>query len=259
MTPEDEAVTQALETFRHQANECIMCLYAYVTIHMVAGKSKTIRDNINENAIFWGTTLNALKASLIVALGRVFENNTDHNPRRLMQVIHDNRAAFTRSALRRRKAATFGHNIAQLDSYVREAKIPHPSDFDRIRQFVKEHRKTYEKKYRDLRHKIFAHTLVVNQKEVDTLYQKTNVRELQQMTTFLGRLHGCILHTYQNGGRFSTRPRRYSVARMLKKPKGEALIKAIQEDTVTHTKRALQPWTAKKYPRVRLQRRPKDL
>jgi hypothetical protein len=243
MTPEERAITAALETFRHQANECIMCLYAYVTIHTVAAKSKAIRDHINHDAIFWGTTLNALKASLIIALGRVFENNSEHNLRTFMQVIHDNRVAFRRAALRGRKAATFGDDVVALNSYVRAAQIPHPSDFARLRKFVTKHRRTYEQKYRDLRHKIFAHTLVVNQNEVAALYQQTNVRELERMTTFLGRLHECILYTYQDGGRFSTRPRRYSVKRMLKKPKGRTLSRPIQEDTVTHTRRALQPWT----------------
>jgi HEPN superfamily AbiU2-like protein len=243
LTPEEVAVVEALKIFKSQADECIACLYTYLTIHVVAGKDKHIGAHVQRNALFWGTTLRALQTSLILALGRVFETDTPHNLGTFMRVVKQNRAAFSRHALRNRKAGFFSNNQTALDSYVKEAKIPSRSDFRRVANFVKAHRRSYLLKYRDLRDKVFAHTLVVSSNEITKLFSKTNIRELQRMTTYLGRLHDGVLSAFQDGGRITVGPRRYSVAKMLKHPKGRAAVKAIQEDVVSHTRQAMQPWT----------------
>lgn len=62
MTLAETAVFQAMQTFKRQADDCVTSLYAYLTLHAVIGKSKPIRDRINENALFWGTTLYARTA-----------------------------------------------------------------------------------------------------------------------------------------------------------------------------------------------------
>ncbi len=244
MTPEETAVTEAMNTFKRQADECVTCLYAYLTIHAVAAKSRTIRDQINRNGYFWMTTLHALQTSLILALGRVFEANTPHNVTTFMRAVNQNRAAFSREALRARKTAVFGSNLAELDNYMAQAKIPRRSDFRRVADFVKKHKATYLSKYRAIRDQVFAHTLVVDGGEITALFSQTNIRELQRMTTYLGRLHDGVWEALNNGGHITVRPRRYSVAKILKRPKGRTVIAAIQERTVEHTKRAMQPWAA---------------
>jgi hypothetical protein len=66
---------------------------------------------------------------------------------------------------------------------------------------------------------------------------------MQRMTTYLGHLHGAFWQALHNGGRLTVRPTRYSIARMLKRPKGSSVFAAIQEEVVSQTKRALQPWS----------------
>src|SRR6266481_8041363 len=98
MTNEEQAVLDALKVFKSQADECISCLYTYLTIHAVASKSPVIRDHVNHNAVFWRTTLRALQSNLLLALGRVFESDTPHNVGTFMRKINENRAAFSRAA-----------------------------------------------------------------------------------------------------------------------------------------------------------------
>ena len=98
MTPQEQSVMDAMEVFVKQADDCVTCLYAYLTIHAVAGSSKQIRDHINGNALFWNVTLHALQAAMILALGRVFEANTPHNVNTFMRAMVTNRVAFTRVA-----------------------------------------------------------------------------------------------------------------------------------------------------------------
>ena len=118
MTPQETAVVEALETLRRQANDCVSCLYAYLTIHAVAGRSRRIRIRINENALFWNTTLHALQTSLILALGRAFETDTPHNVGTFMRAMNTNRSAFSRGALKDRKSPIFGNDAIGLNRYI---------------------------------------------------------------------------------------------------------------------------------------------
>lgn len=59
--------------------------------------------------------------------------------------------------------------------------------------------KTYEKTYRPLRRKVFAHRAVAIQTEVAGLFAKTNRRELRELLVFLNRLHETLWETYHNG------------------------------------------------------------
>lgn len=254
MTPQETAVVEALNTLRRQANDCVTCLYAYLTIHVVAGQSRRIRTRINENALFWNTALHALQTSLILALGRAFETDTPHNVGTFMRAMNANRSAFSRSALKRRKSAIFGNDVAGLNNYIKEAHVPYPSDFRRVANFVKAHRNAYLATYRDLRNMVFAHTLTVDQEEIARLFSKTNIRQLERMTTYLSHLCDAFWEAFHNGGRLRVRPRRVSVARMLRTRRGRALTAATQETMVTQTREALQPWSPQPERRFRRER-----
>lgn len=254
MTTEETAVVEALGTFKRQADDCVTCLYAYLTIHAIAGQSRSIRMHINENALFWNTTLHALQTALILALGRVFETNTPHNVGTFMRVMHLNRSAFSRSALRTRKQPIFSNSPGELATYVREARIPYPSDFRRVAGFVRRHRAAYIETYRSLRDKVFAHTLTVDQEEIARLFSKTNIRQLQRMTTYLNELHDAFWEAFHNGGRLTVRRRRISINRILRLARVGELTAATQEATVAQTREALQPWEADPVRRLRRRR-----
>jgi AbiU2 len=253
MTPEETAVCAAMKTFKGQADACVTSLYAYLTIHAVLGQSRPIRNHVNKDALFWNTVLYALQSALILALGRAFETNTPHNVATFMRTMKTNRAAFSRASLRNRIAPRLANNPTALEHYVRAARIPYPSDFRRVADFVSQHREAYQATYRDLRHELFAHTLTTNDERIAELFSKTNIRQLQRMTTYLVDLHDAFWEALNNGGRLRLRRRRYSIARILKRPKGRAVTAAIQETVVSQTMEALQPWTLP--PSRRLRRR----
>jgi hypothetical protein len=214
-----------------------------LTIHAVAGQSRAIRNRINKNALFWNTALYALQTALVLALGRVFETNTPHNLNSFMRAMWVNRVAFSRPSLAHRKAPIFGTDTAGLNTYVKQASIPRPIDFRRVAAFARQHRKTYQSTYRSLRDHVFAHTLTMDHAQIAELFGKTNIRQMQLMTTYLGRLHDAFWQAFHNGGRLTVRPTRYSITRMLKRPKGKAVVATIQETVVSQTEDALQPWS----------------
>ena len=199
MTPEETAVCAAMQTFKGQADACVTSLYAYLTIHAVLGQSRPLRNHINSNALFWNSVLYALQSALILALGRAFEN-TPHNVATFMRAMTMNRAAFSRASLRNRIAPRLSNNPAALEDYMRGARIPYPSDFRRVADFVSQHRNAYQVTYRDLRDELFAHTLTTNSERIAELFSKTNIRQLQRMTTYLVDLHDAFWEALNNGG-----------------------------------------------------------
>jgi hypothetical protein len=242
MTPQENAVAEALRILSRQADELRNLSLRLPDHPRCCGKSKPVRDHINANALFWNTALHALQSALILALGRVFETSTPHNVSTFMRAMDANRAAFSRAGLKSRKAQIFGDDLAGLNNYVQEARLPRPSDFRRVAKFVKQHRTTYLSTYRALRDQVFAHTLTADRERIAELFSKTNIRQLQRMTTDLGHLHDAFWQAFHNGGRLTLRRRRYSIARMLKRPRGKRAIVPVHETGVAQTRQALLPW-----------------
>lgn len=218
-----------LEVFRTEAEAGTQFLYAYLAVHAVAANYNPVYRLLNETPLFWNTSLGALQTAAFISLGRVFDQNSAHNLDRLLCIAQDDPQVFSKEALARRKQGTNPNHPTWLDEYVRDVYEPTPKDFRRLRSHVRKWRKIYESKYRDLRRKLFAHKEVSNSAEIDALFAKTNIRELQRMFAFLGALHEALWQLFFNGRRPVLRPRRYSVKRMRDLPSPATRGKAVQE------------------------------
>jgi hypothetical protein len=111
--------------------------------------------------------------------------------------------------------------------------VPNADDFKRIRDHVDKRRKVYAKNYRPLRHKIFAHKEVSAKEDIQSLFGKTNIRELAQLLVFLGQLHEALRQLYDNGRKPILRPARYSVRCIRKHPSPKQKGRTLQEH-LTH-------------------------
>jgi len=239
VTPSEQLVLDELELFRREANDCVTCLYAYLTIHAVGRQNRRVHRQLNEHAVFWNATLKALQTALLIALGRVFDNGSPHNVAVLMRTMQANRAVFSRKALRIRKQPIFANDPAGLTTYMKDVAAPHRGDFRRIANQVRRWRAAYERVYKTLRDKIFAHLELTDRAQIDQLFSKTNIRELEKMTTFLTRLQDAFWETFHNGRRLAVRPTRHAVGRILERPKGAHTVKSIHEEVVGHTRQVL--------------------
>ena len=197
---------QELEVFRTEAEAAAQFFYAYLTVHAVAGDHKAVYRLLNTAPLFWNTSLGALQTAAFIALGRVFDQDSTHNLDRLLRIAQDNPSIFSKAALGVRK---HGSNTAPpewLAEYLLDAYVPTATDFRRLRAHVKKYRKIYEAKYRDLRHKLFAHREVSSRADIDALFAKTNIRELQKMLAFLGALYMTLWELFVNGRKPVLRP-----------------------------------------------------
>jgi hypothetical protein len=184
VTPEQQFENE-LEIFRTEMQTAVQFFYAYLTIHAVARDRPAVHRLLSRAPLFWNTNLGALQTGSFIALGRIFDQTSRHNVDRLLKIAQTNLGIFSKTALGARKQRADPRVAAWLGAYLEDAYTPTPEDFRRLRSLVRKHRATYEAKYRDLRHKLFAHKEVSNPADVSALFAKTNVRELQRVLLFL--------------------------------------------------------------------------
>jgi len=222
-----------LEIFRTEAEAAAQFFYAYLAVHAVAADHRPVHRLLNTAALFWNTNLGALQTSAFIVLGRVFDQNSSHNVDRVLKIAQDNPQIFSKAALGVRKQGGNPNPPDWLDEYLRDAYVPTREDFRHLRAHVRKYRKIYEERYRDLRHKFFAHREVSDRAEIEALFGKTNIRELQRLLAFLGSLYEALWELFFNGRKPILRPRRYSVQRMRDRPSPPGRVKVVQE-TITH-------------------------
>lgn len=232
LTPEKQ-FERELEVFRTEAEGAAQFFYAYLAVHAVAAEYRPVYQLLNTFALFWNTNLGALQTTAFIVLGRIFDQKSTHNVDRLLKIAQDNPKIFSKAALGSRKQGDALSPPDWLPDYLRDAYVPVAADFRRLRAHVNKHRRIYEAKYRDLRHKVFAHKEVADRPEVDALFAKTNIREVQRMLAFLGSLYEALWQLFFNGRKPVLRPRRYSLKRIRAIPSPPERITAVQE-RITH-------------------------
>lgn len=232
MKSQDIIFEHELETFRKEAEAGIQFLYAYLAVHTVAADHKSVYQLLNQAPLFWNTSLDALQTAAFIALGRVFDQRSAHNLDALIGMAQTHIEIFSKTALGRRRQGTNPAPPEWLDDFLRDAYEPTPEDFRRLRAHIRRWRKIYDSNYRDIRRKLFAHKEVSEQAQIDALVEKTNVKELQRMSVFLGSFHDSLWQLFYNGRKPVLRPRRYSIDRMRDKPLPRGWIKTVQERIV---------------------------
>lgn len=239
MTPTspEQQFKRELDVFDTEAATAKQFFYAWLGIHAAAAESKEVHRVLNTAALFWNTNMGALQTATFVSLGRIFDQNSTHNIDRFLKLAQDNRQIFSKAALAARKQGTDKSPPEWLPEYMYRVYVPKLSDFRRLRAQVNRYRKIYEQKYRDLRRKIFAHEEVSDPEKIAELFAKTNIRELQRLIVFLGRLHDALWEMFMNGRKPSLRPSRYSVKSMRKKPSSHG--RSVQERIVHEAERFL--------------------
>jgi AbiU2 len=194
---EAHRVADELREFDNDIDEVIQCFYIWRTIHAAARKSRRVYDLLNRNAGFWVVALGSIQTNSLIALGRIFDRGKDtHNVGRLLRLAAKNPAIFSKAALRHRKEKDLANTSHLVDDFMRDVKEPTTSDFTRLGQFVDARRKVYEKCYKQLRDKRYAHK---QRTDMSGIFARTNTRELARLVTDLSKLHRVLWDWYHNG------------------------------------------------------------
>lgn len=194
----EERFEHELEIFRRECDEAAQHLYAYLTMHAVAGDQQCVRRLYNSTPLFWLTALRALQTSLFIVLGRIFSQDSEHNLGALLRIAEQDRAIFSLESLARRKSEILGLDVQE---YVRDAYAPTADDFRSFRREIRDWRRIYEANYRAVRNQIFAHVEIARSEDVGALFAKTNIHELEILVTDLVAFHSRLQELLHNGTR----------------------------------------------------------
>jgi len=173
-----------LEIFRIEANSAAQFLYSDLAVRTLASKHPRVLKRLNMAPLFWNTSLASLQESVIIALGRIFDNGSPHNVGSLLTKAEDLRI-FSKDALGRRKQGTSATAPEWLEDYLARAYEPSAQDIRELRNEVQEWRRVYETNYKPLRDKAYAHREFPNDaEELRAAIASTRVKELEQMAPF---------------------------------------------------------------------------
>jgi hypothetical protein len=153
---------------------------------------------MNRTPLFWVTTHHAMLLSAIVALGRIFDQDSKHNIDCLMATTSNNLALFSKSTLAARKEAA-GLTKQQAAAFVADKYELTARDVRALRKQIAEWRRLYESGYREIRHRVFAHKDVSDVDETHELCAKTSVDELKALFAFLSALYTALCELFYNG------------------------------------------------------------
>ncbi|MEW6108163.1 MAG: hypothetical protein AB1632_03190 [Nitrospirota bacterium] len=239
MKNREDKFNHELEVFRTEIDSAIQFFYAYVTMNAALAGNKDALDMVNRTPLFWKTVSGALQTSFFIALGRIFDQHqkSQHNIDKLIRIAQDNAIIFSKEELEVRARGRSANSSEWIDDFMKRAYVPRADDFRRLRRYVSKYRKIYEKVYRDIRHKLYAHKELSNPDDVKGLFAKTNIREIQKLLIFLNKLHFALWLLFHNGNKPVLRQMKYSVNRMRRReiPKWEST--HIQEHMVNETEK----------------------
>jgi AbiU2 len=139
-----------------------------------------------------------------VALGRVFDQDSEHNLDHLKDVAATDLSIFSKATLRLRKEASISKE--QAAAFVQNAHELTPADIRLLKGQIRAKRGIYEARYREIRNKVFAHNNVPDVAQVNKLFAKTNINEMKGIFGFLHALYGALDLLFLNGSRPEVRP-----------------------------------------------------
>jgi AbiU2 len=213
MTAQEQIFLRELEIFRGECEGASQHVYAYLAIHDVAKRRKTVFRALDRHALFWNTVAGALQGSAIIALGRVFDQSTPHNVDVLLRLAQRSPGMFTRVSLATRKSNGAAAPPPWLPAFIDQVQEPTIQDFRKLRAHVNRFRQVYEHRFRPLRHSVFAHTLIHGPSEVAPVAAKANINELKRLISSLLSLHEALWQLFYNGRAPVLRPIRYPAKR----------------------------------------------
>jgi HEPN superfamily AbiU2-like protein len=198
ITVEQTEFEKELEIFRTEEETAQQYFFSYLSIRDLAGKNDDVLNVINTTPLFWVTVHHAMLLSAFVALGRIFDQNSRHNIDRLISVASKNLSFFSKAALQARKQSD-GLTQQQAANYVADAHQLTVLDLRTLRKEIARWRGIYQKHYRDVRDKVFAHKALSNLTQINELLAKTNIDQMKRLFAFLNALYSALWEQFHNG------------------------------------------------------------
>jgi len=202
-----------LEIFRKEEESAQQFFFSYLSVRLLAARNTKVLSTMNENPLFWITAHYSMLVAAFVALGRIFDQGSKHNLDSLMGLVSRNMSIFSLEALRARKEASI--SAAEAAQYIIGKHALTSDDVKRLRKQIDIRRGIYEHRYRDIRHKVFAHKATADVTEIEAMYAKTNIEEMKSLFGFLQALYDALWEAFHNGRKPDVTPYQFDLSKPL--------------------------------------------
>jgi hypothetical protein len=188
-----------LEMFGAEETQAQQYFFGFLSLQLVPFRNPDVLAKMQETSMFWIATRYSLLMSAFVVLGRIFDQDQKslHNIGKLLNAVSSEIDILNKVGLEQRKIAA-GLSSADAATYVVGKYDLTSDDVRGMRKAVKKWRGIYEDRYRDVRHKVFAHKGLSRSDAYD-LMAKTDINEMKMMLGFLHSLYTSLNQLYING------------------------------------------------------------
>lgn len=188
-----------LELFRKEEEAAQQHFFTYLALHRIPGDETSILAALNRTPMFWLTLRHAALESAFFALGRIFDEDSAHNLGWLLRLVEQNLPEFSHSGLAARRVADRSMTQAEAAHYAAGKHELTVADVRVMRRAVATARGIWAKRYRDIRHKVFAHRGLQDLAEEQALFAQTNIGEIVRLLAFLSSLYEALWQALNNG------------------------------------------------------------
>jgi hypothetical protein len=103
-----------LEIFRTEEEVAQQYFFAYLSVRSLAARNEHVLEAMNDTPLFWITTHHAMLLAAFIALGRIFDQNSEHNIDILLSIAANDLSVFAKSAqMARLQAAGMSQQLAK--------------------------------------------------------------------------------------------------------------------------------------------------
>ena len=194
-------IERLLKLFRDEITTACWAFFVWKTINNTAFGDDRVHKALNENALSWNIITHSLQNTFFVTLGRIFDvDGNAFSIHAFLRACIENIDQFSVEALRERKIREAnGKTTGWLEDYLSDAYVPCESDFQRLRGETSKRHKQYEEIYRPIRNKVIAHKEQQTIENVDELFGKTSIDQIEEILNFLFQVQSIVFELLFNG------------------------------------------------------------
>jgi AbiU2 len=195
---------QGYNILLNEVEAVVQAFHAYITVNNLAREDRGVYEKLNKAASFWNLCIFSLQTTFFIVLSRIFDTARDaHSVHKLLRDAIEHPEFFSKAALCARKrfeSRITGPNPPWLDeclgSLVREVS---KDDLKLLRKELAPHFNKFKAVYHPIRTKIFAHTLLTDERLVSSLFSKTQIRDVDEILHSLYKLIDGLWEIWHNG------------------------------------------------------------
>jgi hypothetical protein len=194
-------VEALLKEYRDEVNIAVSSFFVWKNLNNIASANREMLRAINANALSWCMIAHSLQVTFFVAFGRIFDrDNRSLTLNTFLRFCRDNVGEFSKRALEARRLRDAGASRPEwLDDFLKGAYEPIEADILALQSAAAPHKAIYRANYEPIRHKIIAHKDLATIGASDSLFQKTNIAQVQGVLEFLHQVVGVVTEWLSNG------------------------------------------------------------